>query len=36
MPATVKNKVDQACSAIWSGKITMTGGSGGKNGGGKK
>ena len=36
IPATVKNQVDQACQAIWSGKITMTGGSGDKNGGGKK
>ena len=35
VPATVKNQVDQACAAIWSGKITMTGGSGDK-GGGKK
>jgi hypothetical protein len=36
VPATVKNQVGQACSAVWSGKITMTGGSGGQNGGGKK
>jgi hypothetical protein len=37
VPANVKNQVDQACAAIWSGKITMTGGGGGaKNGGGKK
>jgi len=36
LPANVKNQVDQACQAIWSGKITMTGGGGGNNGGGKK
>jgi hypothetical protein len=34
--AAVKDKVDQACKSIWSGKITMTGGNGGHNGGGKK
>jgi hypothetical protein len=35
VPANVKSQVDQACKSIWSGKITMTGGSGGKNGGKK-
>jgi hypothetical protein len=30
------NAADQACKDIWSGKIQMTGGDGGKNGGGKK
>ena len=34
--AAAKNQVDQACQSIWSGKITMTGGNGGHNGGGKK
>jgi hypothetical protein len=36
IPANLKNQVDQACQAIWSGKITMSGGGSGKNGGGKK
>ena len=36
VPAAVKDKVDKACKAIWSGKITISGGSGGNNGGGKK
>ena len=36
IPAHLKDQVDQACQSIWSGKVQITGGSGGKNGGTKK